>query len=146
MRRIHRVLVVVGAQALFLAAWFITGPAVALAECAMADRQRTFGADVDLSEWSALPLRALLFGEAQGRVVISTADAAAVLAIAERHGVPARRIGTVTEHDTGLSVRVGDRRILAPIGELAAAYHEAIPTIMNRPAQVSAVEPVSAGA
>ncbi|MHB1224006.1 MAG: phosphoribosylformylglycinamidine synthase subunit PurL [Gemmatimonadaceae bacterium] len=122
------------------------GLAVALAECAMADRQSTFGADVDLSEWSALPLRALLFGEAQGRVVISTADAAAVLAIAERHGVPARRIGTVTEHDTGLSVRVGDRQILAPIGELAAAYHEAIPTIMNRPAQVSAVEPVSAGA
>ena len=42
------------------------GLATALAECAMANRERTLSATVDLTSWSALPARALLFGEAQG--------------------------------------------------------------------------------
>src|SRR5690606_24767694 len=122
------------------------GLAVALAECAVADRARSFGATVDLSAWSALPLRALLFGEAQGRVIVSTADADAVLAIAARHGVPARRVGTVEGGDAPLTMRVADREIIAPLAGLAAAYHEAIPSIMDRSARASAVEPVAAGA
>src|SRR5512132_1836343 len=72
------------------------GLAVALAECVMMDRARPTSARVNLTPWRALPRRALLFGEAQGRVVVSTPDAAAVLAIASRHGVPARAIGEVT--------------------------------------------------
>src|SRR5690606_1348943 len=55
------------------------GLAVALAECCVADRTRPMGAMVDLSAWASLPQRALLFGEAQGRVLLSTADSAAVL-------------------------------------------------------------------
>ena len=51
------------------------------------------GADIDLSAWSSLPLRALLFGEAQARVVVSTAKPDVVLAVARSHGVPAREIG-----------------------------------------------------
>jgi phosphoribosylformylglycinamidine synthase II len=109
------------------------GLAVALAECVMMDRLHQTGADVDLSAWQTLPLRALLFGEAQGRVVVSTPDEAAVLAIAARHGVPARAIGTVRRSGV-LNVRVGARTIGAPLARLSDAYHEAIPRIMQRSA------------
>lgn len=114
------------------------GLAVALAECCMMERGAMLGAEVDLEAWSALPLRALLFGEAQGRVVISTPDAAAVIAIATRHGVPARTIGTVTERAT-LDLRSGGRRITAPVERLARAWHEAIPDIMQRGASAQDV-------
>ena len=65
------------------------GLAVALAECCDDGPRRAASAPtVDLTRWSALPRRALLFGEAQGRVVVSTPRPDAVLAIAQRHGVP----------------------------------------------------------
>ncbi len=110
------------------------GIAVALAECCMADRDAPTGAQVDLGAWSALPLRALLFGEAQGRVVLSTADADAVLAIARRRGVPARVIGTVTPAAAGLTISVGGRRLHTATARIAAAYHEALPRAMSRAA------------
>ncbi len=122
------------------------GLAVALAECAIADRERNFGATIDLNAWNDLPLRALLFGEAQGRIIVSTADADALLAVALQHGVPARVIGTVSGPDAPLSVSVGNRQFVAPLADLAKAYHEAIPSIMDRPAQPSAVQPVATGA
>ena len=117
------------------------GLAVALAECAMADDERRRGATVDLSAWTALPLRALLFGEAQGRIVVSTPDPAALHAIAARHGVPAREIGTVGAPDDDLVVRVGDRRLRAPLDQLADAYHGAIPRFMQRSALAAVAEP-----
>ena len=46
------------------------------------DREHPFGVAVDLAAWHTLPLRALLFGEAQGRAVVSTANAEAVRAVA----------------------------------------------------------------
>ena len=107
------------------------GLAVALTECAIADREAMLGAMVDLSAWPALPSRALLFGEAQGRVVVSTADPAPVLAIAERHGVPAVEIGRVTE-DARLRIVAGDRTIDAPLSRLAIVYYDAIASIMRR--------------
>ncbi len=55
------------------------------------------GADIDLGAWDSLPLRAVLFGEAQGRVIVSSGQADRVLEIAARNGVPARVIGMVTE-------------------------------------------------
>jgi phosphoribosylformylglycinamidine synthase II len=109
------------------------GLAVALAECAIMNRTRLMGADVDLSAWSDLPLRALLFGEAQGRVVVSTADSATLLSTAKRHGVPAQRIGIVRAADR-LTIRVGSQVIDAPLATLADAYHEAIPRRMSRSA------------
>jgi phosphoribosylformylglycinamidine synthase II len=116
------------------------GLAVALAECAVGDRERLVGAEVDLSAWSALPARCVLFGEAQARVVVSTPDAARVLAIAERHKVPARRIGTVRAESGVLRLTVGGRTVSAPLERLAAAYHDAIPSIMRRgPAEEAAV-------
>jgi phosphoribosylformylglycinamidine synthase len=109
------------------------GLAVALAECCMMERGTPTGADVDLSPWAALPERALLFGEAQGRVVVSTPDPQAVLALAARHGVPAATIGTV-RRDGALRVRIGARSIVAPLDRLATAWHESIPRIMQRSA------------
>ncbi len=107
------------------------GLAVAVAECAMADRDRVFGFHVDLSAWATLSHRALLFGEAHGRVVVSTADRAAVLQIAQRHGVPARVIGTVTAAERGAQFTISDDTFSAPIEWLAKAFHEAIPLAMD---------------
>jgi phosphoribosylformylglycinamidine synthase subunit PurL len=110
------------------------GLAVALAEACMADREHALGADVDLSHWSDLPLRALLFGEAQGRVVLSTAHADAVLATALAHGVPARIIGKVSDASFGLSITVGAHAVMAPLATLMTAYHDALPRAMSRAA------------
>jgi phosphoribosylformylglycinamidine synthase len=115
------------------------GLAVALAECAMGNREQPMGAEIDLGVWSSLPLRALLFGEAQARIIVGTTDPARVLEIAARHGVPARRIGTVRASSDTLTITVGDRTIHAPLERLARAYHEAIPRIMSRAAAETAI-------
>ncbi|MEI6738844.1 MAG: phosphoribosylformylglycinamidine synthase subunit PurL [Gemmatimonadaceae bacterium] len=107
------------------------GLAVALAECAMADASRSFGFAVDLSAWSTLPHRALLFGEAHGRIVLSTANTEPILEIAKRHGVPARVIGTVTDAEAGALFMISDDAFNVPISWLATAYHDAIPTAMD---------------
>jgi phosphoribosylformylglycinamidine synthase len=108
------------------------GLAVALAECAIADRNALRGVTVDLAAWSTLPWRALLFGEAQGRVVVSTKVAAAVIAIARRHGVPARQIGMVVHARDGFTIRCGAALLQSSTPALASAYHEAIPRAMRR--------------
>jgi phosphoribosylformylglycinamidine synthase subunit PurL len=83
---------------------------------------------------TTLPLRALLFGEAQGRVVLSTAHADAVLATALAHGVPARIIGKVSDASFGLSITVGAHAVMAPLATLMTAYHDALPRAMSRAA------------
>ena len=80
------------------------GFAVALAECCMADRNAPMGASVSLAAWAKLPARAVLFGEAQGRAIVSAADPAPVLAIAAAHGVPARVVGVTTHAAAGLQI------------------------------------------
>jgi phosphoribosylformylglycinamidine synthase len=114
------------------------GLAVSLAECAIGDDERQFGLDVDLSAWAQLPLRALLFGEGQGRVVVSTPSPDAVVAVARAHGVPARIIGAVRPADDGLTMRVGSRTLRAPTSRLAHAYHDSIPARMRTPAGANA--------
>jgi phosphoribosylformylglycinamidine synthase len=108
------------------------GLAVALAECCVMDYDAPRGASVDLGKWSSLPTRALLFGEAQGRVVVSTPDPAAVLAIASRHGVPAAEIGKVGEIGSSLVITIGKERLESPLAHLMAAYHGAIPAMMSK--------------
>jgi phosphoribosylformylglycinamidine synthase len=115
------------------------GLLVALAECVMADRSNPTSASIDLGKWSALPRRALFFGEAQGRVVVSTPDPEAVLATAARHGVPASVIGEVTPSAAPFTVSVDGSRITAAVSTLAEAYHEAIPRIMSRAASAQDV-------
>ena len=122
------------------------GIAVALAEACMAVRDDPCGADVDLSHWGALPLRALLFGEAQGRVVLSTAHADAVLATAAAHQVPARIIGTVSDASFGLRITVGTQTVMAGLSMLSTAYHEALPRAMSRAAaEAVSQDPALAG-
>jgi phosphoribosylformylglycinamidine synthase II len=108
------------------------GLAVAIAESAIADQSRLFGAELDLSAWSSIPLRALLFGEAQSRVVISTDDVPSVLAAAAHHQVPAHVIGTVRDAAHGVSFMVGARTVHANSATLADAFHGAIPRAMRR--------------
>ena len=122
------------------------GLAVALAECAMADPASPFGASIDLSEWSALPLRALLFGESQGRAIISTPVPAAIVRIATKHGVPVHIVGTVMHAADGFTITVANRQLRAPIAELAAAYHEALPNAMNQTRTASPAGAAAAGA
>ena len=100
----------------------------------MMNLTRAMGAEVDLSAWSALPLRALLFGEAQGRVVLSTADVHVVLEVARRHRIPAQQIGWVRSSGT-LQIRVASAVVNAPVAALADAYHEAIPRRMSKSAE-----------
>ena len=107
------------------------GLLVAIAECCIADADGTIGADIELSEWSALPLRALLFGEAQARIIVSTPESPTVLELARTYHVPARVIGQVRARKDGLTIRVGARVLRAPLERLARAYHDAIPGIMN---------------
>jgi phosphoribosylformylglycinamidine synthase II len=122
------------------------GLAVALAESCIADRTRPMGATVDLSAWKDLAPRALLFGEAQGRALVSTANAEAVLALAKQHGVPARVIGTVTAATAGLSITTGATTLQAKIDRLVDAFHEALPRAMSRAvAEAVTSDPALAG-
>ncbi len=113
------------------------GFAVALAECCIGDRDQMFGATVDVTDTAVSSDRALLWGEAQGRVIISTADAPAVLATAAAHRIPARVIGTVTA-EPRLTIRAGARLIDTPLAPLADAYFDAIPALMQRAATATA--------
>jgi len=108
------------------------GLAVALAECAMASREQRFSASVDLTAWSGISKRALLFGEAQGRVVVSTGSPADLERISAGHGVSARRVGVVEPADRPFRIEYVGGQLVAPMEQLANAYHNAIPSIMTR--------------
>jgi phosphoribosylformylglycinamidine synthase len=98
------------------------------------------GATVDLGAWSSLPARAVLFGEAQARIIVSTAEPARVIAIAERHGVSATEIGRVTE-EPHLRISAGGHAIDAPLRHLARIYYDSIASIMQRgPAETAVAE------
>lgn len=116
------------------------GLAVALAECAILDTERQFGFSVDLTKWSELHDRSVLFGEAHGRVVISTSNSAKVLEVAHKHGVPATVIGKVTDAGEGANFTVSGGSFSAPVVWLAKAFHDAIPGVMNGTASVTANE------
>ncbi len=112
------------------------GLAVALAECAIASEARPLGIEVELG--GMVPRTAHLFGEAQGRAVVSCRpeDAETVIATAHRHGVPVERIGTVGEERGTFRIRVGDTELAAPSAELAGIYYAAIPRRMEGEAGV----------
>ena len=105
------------------------GLAVALVECA-ALAPDAFGCDVDLSETESAPSpAAVLFGEDHGRAVVSArqSDAAAVLARARRHGVPARVVGSVGAAAGAVRIGAAGRRAEVPALRLRQIYEKAIP-------------------
>jgi phosphoribosylformylglycinamidine synthase subunit PurL len=110
------------------------GLAICLAECAMAG-DAVFGIDVELAD--ELPAAALLFGEAQGRIVVSCApaDVDAVVAAAGGMDVPAAVIGRVGERDGSFRVRTaGAATVDLPVSSLHEVYFTAIPRLMERTA------------
>jgi phosphoribosylformylglycinamidine synthase len=113
------------------------GLAVALAECCIMNREQQFGARIDLSHWREISARALLFGEAQGRVVVSTAMPDTVVTIAQKHGVPAKVIGHVGSARDSVQITTATSRIAASLARLDDAYHETLPRIMSTPVGAS---------
>ena len=110
------------------------GLAVALAECCIMERGAQRGATIDLSHWREVPARAVLFGEAQGRAVVTTTMPDTVLGIAHAHGVPATVIGQVGALGAPLQISLGPSRFSASLDTLDEAYHEAIPRLMSQTA------------
>jgi phosphoribosylformylglycinamidine synthase subunit PurL len=118
------------------------GLAVALAECAMMRRDEPLGFQVDLTDWADLPLRALLFGEAQGRIVTSTPTPDACSPWLHRHGVPARDRHVWSVPRTGSSSSLARCRPFGHRLRLPRAFHDTIPGIMDggTPAEAAGAE------
>jgi len=102
--------------------------AVALAECCFIDPENPLGALVSY-EVEGLRPDALLFGEDQGRILISTReqDAQPAATLARAVGVPIREIGRVTTEPT-LKI---NKTISAAVGELAADYFGSIAQLVE---------------
>ncbi|WP_158045422.1 phosphoribosylformylglycinamidine synthase subunit PurL [Skermanella pratensis] len=96
------------------------GLLVALAEMAMAGR---IGAAIDLPDGA--DAAGFLFGEDQGRYVVTTADADAVMARAKSAGVPVRRLGVTG----GATLTLGTADAISVDG-LRTAHEAWLPSIM----------------
>ncbi len=110
------------------------GLAVALAECCISQQigretPRLIGAEIDLSTVEGR-VDALLFGETQGRIVISVPGVQAdkVLAQAKILGVPAMRLGTVG--GTALKIKAHGGEFTSETAELHDAWWNAIARAM----------------
>ena len=108
------------------------GVAVALAECCIANRNAQVGATVSLAQWDKIPARAVLFGEAQGRAILSVANLPALLAVAKKHGVPAHVIGTTVPAEAGLTIAAAGPALKASLADLTYAYHGALERAMSQ--------------
>jgi len=111
------------------------GLAVTLAESCISelvarDTPRLLGATVDLSEIKDTRLDALLFGETQSRVVITTKaiNATKVIERAKLLGVPAVKIGTVGGDKLTLKTSAGE--FSAPLAELHDGWWNSIARAM----------------
>ncbi len=112
------------------------GLAVALAESCLSHQTARntpllVGAKVDLSGWDASRLDALLFGEAQGRIVISVAkkNVDQVLAKAREMGVPATRLGETG--GTALEIKAKGQTYSWSLGRLHGLWWNAIANAMK---------------
>lgn len=107
------------------------GLACTLAEMALGDGENPLGVAAGIDE----ELRPVvsLFGESQGRIVVSCDPAStdALLGTAERYHVPAQRIGSVVDAESGFELRVRDASVSAALGDMSEAYFQAIPKIMD---------------
>ena len=117
------------------------GFAVALAECCIANREAQMGAEVDVTGVANISARAMLFGESQGRYLLSSYSPEIVERIMHKHGVPVRRIGTVVEKQAGFKITYGDVTLEADVETLSNAWHNAIPSMMSAPAVAAEPEP-----
>ncbi|MCI0744906.1 MAG: phosphoribosylformylglycinamidine synthase subunit PurL [Verrucomicrobia subdivision 3 bacterium] len=112
------------------------GLAVALAECCISQQvaretPRLIGATIDLAAFADARLDALLFGESQSRVIITThaLDAVKVVERAKLLGVPALRLGTVGGETLSLKTAGGD--LVWPLAELHDLWWNSIARAMK---------------
>ena len=113
------------------------GIACALVEAAAGDGAMPLGIDVELADPIA-PV-ALLFGESQGRAIISCGpeQVEPVRIVAARHGVPCSEIGDVGKPGGRFRIRAGASGVDLPVRDLADAFFRAISTRMDGPAEVA---------
>jgi len=103
------------------------GLAVALAESSI----EGIGCRVDLTGHADdLDAIALLFGESQGRAIVSTSNVDALLRLAKKHAIPAMAIGR-TEHALFLIERRGIPLIRATTPELARIWRSAFALLLG---------------
>jgi phosphoribosylformylglycinamidine synthase len=105
------------------------GLAVALVESA-ALAPEGFGCKVDFTPLlGTLTPAAVLFAEDQARAVVSAAPQRvdSVLALARRHGVPARVVGKVGAPGGAVRIAAGRRSLEIPVPRLRRIYENAIP-------------------
>ncbi len=108
------------------------GLAVALAECTFSGSpERRIGARVRLGE--RIRPDALLFGESTGRVLVSTADAASLLAAAREARVPARAIGETGGERVVVGPAEGSAWIDLAVGRLEIVWRGALPRRVEVP-------------
>ncbi len=111
------------------------GLAVALAESCISQQvaretPRLIGASIDLSTAMDVRLDALLFGETQSRIVISTTahNAAKVLGQAKVLAIPAAQIGKVDGNE--LKIKTAQGEFAAPLAELHDGWWNSIARAM----------------
>jgi phosphoribosylformylglycinamidine synthase II len=103
------------------------GLAVALAECSMPG----IGCHLDLGGYAdGVDAVALLFGESQGRAIVSTSEPAEVIIHAKAHGVPAMRVGH-TQLGMFLLERDGVPLIRTTAPELARIWRSAFALLLG---------------
>ncbi len=112
------------------------GLAVALAESCISrqiarDTPRLTGAQIDLSPWPSARLDALLFGEAQGRIIVSVTPAHAeeALTSARKAGVKAARLGIVG--GSALIIQAARRDLRWDLNELHDLWWNALARLMT---------------
>ena len=112
------------------------GLACALVESAAGDGANPFGIDVELAD-PITPV-ALLFGESQGRTIVSCEPERVerVRGVAARHGVPCVEIGGVGERGGRFWIRAGTSGVDVPVRDLVNAFFQTIPARMDHPAEV----------
>ncbi len=100
------------------------GLAVALAECSFSGPE-PIGARVSLED--SIRPDALLFGESTGRVITTTSQGDALLALAAEYEVPARRIGTTGGDGLWIGAASDEPWIDTAVAQLRAVWENGIP-------------------
>lgn len=132
-RRLQQAVLAMGHEELLASAHDCSegGLAAALVDSALGDGEAPLGVDAEIEE----ELRPVvsLFGESHGRIVVSCdpSNLDRVLALAEQHDVPARRIGMVVDAAQGFEIRVTAGFVRTPLDALAETYFGAIPRLMD---------------
>ena len=117
------------------------GLAIALAESSM----EGVGCHVDLAGHADdIDAIALLFGESQGRAILSTSHVNDVLALAKKHGVPAMRIGR-TKTATFIIERNGVPLIRTTTPEIARIWRSAFALLLGGDSGGDSVDDVIRG-